>query len=240
MYKIFSENETSKIDIYLLRISYIVQIGLFLLTALGFYLTVIPLYQKAILDEVIAKKEIELKNLQKIADESYSKIRKYTIKQFTFFWGPKCSGLLIKLPDPNEKKVLNKGISKILDIDTSECLINAFNQDSNLKNLNSSDYNKLKIKLDNLTDDFKKERNIAILKYKNFNNIAKNNPSILPPLGGFSLSAYNNLKEFMPEKEKEEWLFNARVHQGRLEIESKYIDYVNDNILNLSEIWNKE
>lgn len=48
-------------DKWLPRLSHLSQFGLFLFTVGTIYFTVIPLYQKALLEEAIAKKEIELK-----------------------------------------------------------------------------------------------------------------------------------------------------------------------------------
>lgn len=47
-------------DTWLQRLSHLSQFGLFLFTVGTIYFTVIPLYQKALLDEAIAKKEIDL------------------------------------------------------------------------------------------------------------------------------------------------------------------------------------
>lgn len=49
------------LDRWLPRISHISQLGLFILTIGALYFTVIPLYQKALLEEAIAQKEVELK-----------------------------------------------------------------------------------------------------------------------------------------------------------------------------------
>ena len=54
-------NTNSKFDLWLVRISYIAQVGLFFLTTFTIYYTVIPIYQNASLQEAIAKKEVEYK-----------------------------------------------------------------------------------------------------------------------------------------------------------------------------------
>ena len=48
-------------DKWLPRLSHFSQFGLFIFTVGTIYFTVIPLYQKALLEEAIAKKEIELR-----------------------------------------------------------------------------------------------------------------------------------------------------------------------------------
>lgn len=58
-------NVNGKFDLWLVRISYIAQVGLFFLTIFTIYFTVIPIYQNASLQESIAKKEIEYKQLER-------------------------------------------------------------------------------------------------------------------------------------------------------------------------------
>jgi hypothetical protein len=55
------KRKSVELDTWLLRLSHVSQFGLFLFTIGTIYFTVIPLYQKALLEESIAKKEIELK-----------------------------------------------------------------------------------------------------------------------------------------------------------------------------------
>ncbi|MDO8776376.1 MAG: hypothetical protein Q7K57_48225, partial [Burkholderiaceae bacterium] len=57
-----SQTKASWFDIWLPRLSHLSQFGLFLFTVATIYFTVIPLYQKALLDEAIAKKEIDLRD----------------------------------------------------------------------------------------------------------------------------------------------------------------------------------
>ena len=80
----------SFIDVWLQRVSHIVQLGLFLLTLATIYFTVIPLYQKALLDEQIAEKELRLAKLEKSLDAAYRKIRASAVRsrgQSTFSAG---------------------------------------------------------------------------------------------------------------------------------------------------------
>ena len=56
------------LDAWLVRLSHLSQFGLLLFTVGTIYFTVIPLYQKALLEESIAKKEIELKEATALLD----------------------------------------------------------------------------------------------------------------------------------------------------------------------------
>jgi hypothetical protein len=112
-------------------LSHIAQIGLFLLTAWGLFYTVIPLYQKAAVDEQVARQQVELERIGKELDASYAKIRRQTVIQFTFFAGPACTGLLQHIPDHVEpgKQSNQKGP---LDFDIHACLTQQL-QDFGLK-----------------------------------------------------------------------------------------------------------
>ncbi|EDV7468408.1 hypothetical protein OHE91_05945, partial [Escherichia coli] len=69
-------NTNTKFDLWLIRVSYIAQVGLFFLTTFTIFYTVIPIYQNANLQESIAKKEIEYKQLQDKEKTLYLKLRK--------------------------------------------------------------------------------------------------------------------------------------------------------------------
>lgn len=55
----------SIIDLFLARAANASQIGLLLLAVFGYFYTVVPVYQKSLLDEDIAKKTLEFKELQR-------------------------------------------------------------------------------------------------------------------------------------------------------------------------------
>jgi hypothetical protein len=61
-------SERSSVDKWLVRLSHISQFGLLLFTVGTIYFTVVPLSQKALLEEAIAKKEIELKDATLLLD----------------------------------------------------------------------------------------------------------------------------------------------------------------------------
>lgn len=67
-------SQDNKIDLWLKRIGYISQIGTLIVMIITIFYTVIPLYRTAFLEESIAKKENELKDLA-------NRIRDYEIKE---------------------------------------------------------------------------------------------------------------------------------------------------------------
>lgn len=73
----------NKIDLYLNRISQLSQLLLVAFAIFGYFYTVRPVYQNASLQESIAKKETELKNIQGKIDELYINYRSELIRKFT-------------------------------------------------------------------------------------------------------------------------------------------------------------
>lgn len=80
-------------DVWLPRLSHVAQFGLFVFTLGSLYFTVIPLYQMALLDEAIAKKEVELATATKTVDRLYLGIRSYVVRDFYLQAMPACGGL---------------------------------------------------------------------------------------------------------------------------------------------------
>ncbi|OJB01718.1 hypothetical protein BGV48_19115 [Burkholderia ubonensis] len=79
-------------------VSHVAQVVTVALTAGGLYFTVVPLYQKAAVDEQVAKQQIKLEQLEQRVDASYKKIRKNAVRQYVFSVGIQCTGLMLPLP----------------------------------------------------------------------------------------------------------------------------------------------
>ena len=131
----------SALDVWLQRASHIAQTALFLLTLGTLYFTVLPLYQKALLDEQIAQKELRLAQLAKSMESAYRTIRASAVKDFAGYAAAECSGLL-EPPHFDELKG-PRVVLKVLDISPTDCLTGAFDGSSELKQLNRRDYEQL-------------------------------------------------------------------------------------------------
>ncbi|ACT13859.1 MULTISPECIES: hypothetical protein [Pectobacterium] len=174
-------NTNNKFDLWLVRGSYIAQIGLLFITVFTIFYTVIPLYQNATLQESISKKEIELKELKLNSERLYSSFRYGAINSFIFQASSVCSPTLpfllrpIEVPSPYEedrRDFYDKKIAEIknaLNNDVNDCLRNYAKNSSFLLNLNEIDINKimkaidsLKPKLDDLKEKTKKDLNDTV------------------------------------------------------------------------------
>ena len=78
--KISSRSTTKNLgqsDLWLSQLSSFSQFGILIIAIIGYFYTVVPLYQKSVLDEEIAKKVIELNIVQKKLDDNYAELRKW-------------------------------------------------------------------------------------------------------------------------------------------------------------------
>ncbi|CAN7423008.1 hypothetical protein LJR034_002584 [Caballeronia sp. LjRoot34] len=72
----------------------VAQIILAAATIGAFFFTVIPLYQKAAVDEQVAKQQVKLEKLERQIRVGYERIRADAVRQYFFATGSKCTALL--------------------------------------------------------------------------------------------------------------------------------------------------
>jgi hypothetical protein len=132
------------IDVWLPRLSHFAQFGLFVLAIGGFYYTVLPLYQKAVLEEAIAKKEVELATATKALDHSYARIREYAVREFYIVATPQCTGLFFSRPNTSE--AATEGVERrqsrakfVYAIDVPSCLKQVADNTTALNELRPTD-----------------------------------------------------------------------------------------------------
>ncbi|MAL49946.1 MULTISPECIES: hypothetical protein [unclassified Methylophaga] len=169
-------NKSQKIDLYLQRLSHITQFFLFLFTVLGFYFVVLPIYQKDVLQESIAKKELELEKVNESLLQSYSTIRNYTVRRFITSAGAKCSGLLIPIPILSSyresKGELINLTEKILNIESTKCLTESFDAVDDMQLLNTIDYLYFQDKVAVISRKLDKERLILLNEYNELEKLS--------------------------------------------------------------------
>jgi len=116
------------------------QVGLCVMAFYGLFYTVIPLYQKAALDEEIAKKTALLRHTEKSLADTYASLRNYVARNATFYPGAQCTGLLVPPHFSRPRAAGEKSDwEEILDIPSGKCLTDAGESDSKLKMLSSGD-----------------------------------------------------------------------------------------------------
>ena len=94
-----------------------------LLTAGGLFFTVIPLYQKAAVDEQVAKQQIKLEQLERKVTINYKKYRAETIRKYIYLTGSECvTGLMLPIQKIGEKQTGPDLNEQILAVNVSDCL----------------------------------------------------------------------------------------------------------------------
>lgn len=238
-----STNAASRFDIYLQRFSSLAQIGLAIFTIVTIYTTVIPLYQKSLLEESIAKKETELKKLTIALENAYSKVRKNAIKDFVLVASAECSGLLNKKIDninasKNNQKEPSFG-DMIFEITVSSCIVEISRNSKALNELQAGDLDIFNEQISRIQKDLLTLKKEAWTKYKNVAEIPLNK---LPQIDQNSPS-YRTLQTIStlisPESFKK-YQTKIIIEEEELRIASEYSRAVREKILSLLSInWSK-
>ena len=189
-------------DRWLLRLSYISQFGLFALTLGALYFTVIPLYKTAVLEEGIAKKEIELKDaerqlaaakltLREVTEKTYVRDRSELVRDLVLSAVPRCSGLLRPAVEP-PKLGDSSAERQLLEIDVSECLKSELEARRPQEKLRKEDLEHLTNTVSTLRASLGKRRQEALKKIAAIPELAVRDRRILAPKGPWESS----LEEF--------------------------------------------
>jgi hypothetical protein len=167
--RVTTQNQNHWLDIWLPRLSHLAQFGLFLFTIGSIYFTVLPLYQKALLEEAIAKKEVELANTTKILNKSYARIRLYAVREFYITAVPPCTGRFnttrntIKKDEITEKPKSRADL--VYEIDIESCLQKMLTDTPALTELRPEDRKIFDNAVTSLGKDLIEKRKISMVQY---------------------------------------------------------------------------
>lgn len=239
-------NDKSKFDVWLSRASYFSQVGLLAAAIFGYFYTVLPLYQKAVLDEEIAKKELELKATKTALEESYTQLRRYVVAGFIISAMGECTGALIPYHPPSKAGEKSKEAARlhneILDIGVSHCLHENFSNTKQLSKLRRDDFTYLAQQVDALGAELEKMREIALIDFHALPTKAASNPEILAPLdaNSFVSRSLEILRPYMSPKSYQSQVYEAQIDQALSKIAYQYAENVRDKISGLSNLgWQK-
>ena len=189
----------NRLDIYLQRSSHVSQIVLCLFTGWALIYTVIPLYQKALLDEAIAKKEVELKEATSAMakkevelreasatlEKRYMRIKFSVVKDFAFMAGAKCTNLLyrpmrplrpLREPQPREPPPF----AELFELDVPGCITGEAEKYSPLKELSPEDRKLFDQNIVTLNQELSVIRTQAKAEYDEVPQKVSANPSAFP------------------------------------------------------------
>ena len=148
----------SWLEVWLPRLSHVAQFGLFIFTLVFSYFTVLPLYQKAVLEEAVAKKELELGSLNKMLDSSYSKLRTYAMVDFYREAMPECGGQFIERLAAPEATPPKTRAEKIFELDIPTCLRRLAKRVESIEGLTSRDRQTFDMALERLSASISERR----------------------------------------------------------------------------------
>lgn len=251
-YKRFSKNsisgmsenrpvhEFTRLDAWLQRLSHVSQFGLFFITVGALYFTVIPLYQKALLEEAIAKKEIELRDANAALERTYARTRAAVIKDYVFFAGAKCSGLLdpaeraIPIENPNQKRL--SYAEKLFAIDVPACLAQSTKESASLKELSPKERQVLEAKILTLSEGFLELRRNAMAEYSEAPSRVAANPKAFSIPDGFTSRMLEYLSSREPPERHQQRVQEAIVRAEQNRIGSAYSSAIREKITLLRDI----
>ena len=225
------------LDIWLPRISHFSQFGLFVITLGSLYFVVLPIYQKSVLDEAIAQKEIELKKSEKLVMESYEQLRKLAVTLFTNKVFVKC----IVKPDElftehNDKKWIR------LNQEVSGCLIESGKTSQDLKLLHPEDQIIFSSELNKIAAELEQRRIVALKQYLELPEKAKSDPSLLKSPKYFSAALIKEWEQLhketnlISEASMARSRFDAGVQSAQLDVESSYMDFAKQKLVGMTNL----
>lgn len=223
------------LDVWLVRASHVAQFGLFLITAGTIYFTVIPLYQKALLDEQIARREIELNRIQDELDVAYKKIRASSVSTYIFRVGAECSGLLLPVDQNGEESGEKVDFAKrVLSISPEECLRREMEMTA-LKELRPGDMSFFQAEVSRVGTRLEAFRKVALDEYSGAEQRARNRPLDMPR-GPAARAMAEHLLTGQSEDFRRNVLAQIAVDEERSAIGSAYGEKFREEVSNLRNI----
>ena len=219
------------VDRLLQRLSHISQFGLFIMTVGMIKFTVIPLYEKAMLDEAVARKELELSSVNKELVAAYSKIRNSAIKSYVIYSGAKCSGVL----EPVRSGEQDEELPFELRIDVLGCLLEELNAPS-LDSLAAQDRYRLEKEVRNISKDIALKQKALLLEYSTVSERVRSGRLVLPVSDLYSENFGGLLPKNLNPDQKAEIELDIAIRGERLRISSECGDAIRDAVFSLREI----
>ncbi|MCT8955048.1 hypothetical protein [Pseudomonas lundensis] len=218
-----------KIDVYLSRISHLVQVGLFSVTLLTIYYTVIPLYKSAQMEESLAKKEIELGALTEKADHLYSKVRKWEVSQFVKLASTSCAGW------DEVIKGGNQTVPKIIESRVYDCIFGVFDSYdfSGLSNKDKNSIRQYLVSINSKIDELSLKFNGL---YDAYPSELRHDPSLATGDKESTLVKMDEMLRDLGYKLPEKEIEDGNIRMGRAEITRNFMAALSDEIAKVENI----
>jgi hypothetical protein len=219
------------VDVWFPRCGHVFQFILTLITLGSLYFTVLPLYQKALLDEAIAKKEIDLKAATIMLEKKYIVLRAFSVKEFIFTAGRDCMGLGTR-PETSKTKTF---ADREYEIDIDQCLTRVEVQPAALTELRPDDRVFFRAALQAIGKRLAVAKKDSLAKYQEALTLPETHLFVFPP-DSFSVRMLeiSERQYGLAAMQKERWNTGIRIERQR--ISEKYVDLVRENITNLKQL----
>jgi hypothetical protein len=216
----------ASLDKWLQRLSHLSQFGLFLFTIGTIYFTVIPLYQKAVLDEQIARREIELKQTTALLETAYGKLHTVAVRDFVFGAGIRCSGLAP--PVGKDNRISDKLSDSALGVVFPKCFKDVLVVTYQRTELKADDQARFERAVLAIGDILAVRQASALSRYLAVDDIARKSPEALPSpvFKAYQLEAAKDIDKWdkalarlglvkSPEKKREEEIERAVYYEKK-------------------------
>lgn len=158
-----------RVDIWLLRAAQIATVLGVAIAVFGYFYTVRPVYQKALLDEAIAKKELEIKEANNAIAVSYARLKGHAIANLVQN-ASMCRTYTMTSSigtDHSMSRSNEKDLDKFLSYSVSSCLTQAAAKTPDLAVLRAIDQEALSREIDRIGRKLDTERLVAVAEAKN-------------------------------------------------------------------------
>ncbi len=227
-----------RFDVWLERTSHLSQTVLALVTAGTLYFTVVPLYQKALLEEAIAKKETELKEANAGLERAYERARAAAVAGYGFSAGAKCSGLLEPLPPlpvlGKTSKSRDLPMERVSAFNTAACLRAEAGAFLPLQELRPRDKKLFDQRLSQIADELESQQKNAISSLQAVNVTNSDPPTSMSPFDEGYLN-YLRANGATPSQIAHERLVMA-VNKQKEKIASEYFSTLHAKVISLKSI----
>lgn len=220
----------NQFDVWLQRLSHLSQFGIFVFTVWAIFFTVVPLYQKALLDEAIAKKEVELKEANTALERAYGRIKFTVVKDFVFMAGARCSDLLYR---PGAYLPEKPPFADLFEMDVPACLTRAAEEYIPLKELRAEDRRLFDQSLLALNKELLNIRQRAKTEYNEVPKRATADPTGLPPPGEDLKVMLKVIAKLVPPEEYRRHVLKATITEEQSRIGKSYSETIRKRVLTL-------
>lgn len=198
-----------------------------MLTVGGLYFTVLPLYQKALLDEAIARKEIELQQTQVALDKAYLSVRQIVVQQFIVQAMDNCSHISRLLVDlehqPKQKSgPKNSSENELLSIDAKSCIANATDRTKAITDLRQADRSLIEREATRIASSIASLQQRAIKEFDEVPASFRSNPSQFKLANDSRSRMLDFLAKHRPLEEIEQQRKELMVEQAQEAVVARY------------------